>query len=165
VNFAPEVLEMTKNRINWERMARAAFLLFLTTAIASPAQTFTKLHSFALADGTYPLAGLIQAADGNLYGTTYEGGDNGLGTVFRITLSGKLTNLYSFAGTDGAKPSTRLVQATDRNLYGTTNSGGANGKGTVFKITPSGELTMLHTRLVATYASWEGVIAQSPHEN
>ncbi len=89
--------------------------------------------------------GLVQANDGNLYGTVEEGGANGFGTVFKITLSGKLTTLHSFDGTDGEYPAAGLVQGTDGNLYGTTLNGGTNGDGTVFKITPRGKLTTLHS--------------------
>ena len=54
-------------------------------------------------DGAYPEAGLVQATNGNLYGTTYGGGANGnFGTVFQITAGGKLTTLLSFDKTDGA---------------------------------------------------------------
>jgi uncharacterized repeat protein (TIGR03803 family) len=115
-----------------------------------PAQTLTTLHSFDVTDGANPYAGLIQATDGNLYGTTWVGGAgaNG-GTVFKITPSGTLTVLYSFCSqtscTDGMAPYAGLVQATDGNFYGTTTYGGANGDGTVFRITPSGTLTTLYS--------------------
>jgi uncharacterized repeat protein (TIGR03803 family) len=62
------------------------------TAIALPAQTFTTLHIFDGSDGQLPYAGLIQATDGKLYGTTQSGGANGSGTVFKITPSGALTH-------------------------------------------------------------------------
>jgi uncharacterized repeat protein (TIGR03803 family) len=121
----------------------------------TPSGTFTMLYTFCsksgCKDGGSPHAGLVQATDGNLYGTTVGGNVyNGDGTVFKITASGKLTTLHSFDGTDGASPYAGLVQATDGNLYGTTDFGGANcvsdgGCGTVFKITPKGKLTTLHS--------------------
>ena len=96
-------------------------------------------------DGSDPYAGLVLGTDGNLYGTTRNGGTNGGGTVFSITPSARLTTLYSFTGrSDGANPQATLVQANDGNFYGTTY-GGASNYGTVFKITPSGTLTTLHS--------------------
>src|SRR5579871_6839543 len=107
--------------------------------------TVTVLHSFNCAvEGCQPDAELIQATDGNFYGTT-SNGTNGDGTVFKITPSGTLTTLHSFSGSDGRHLTGGLVQATDGNFYGTTNGGGANGNGTVFKITSSGTLTTLHS--------------------
>jgi uncharacterized repeat protein (TIGR03803 family) len=110
----------------------------------SPGGAFATLRNFDGSDGSVPFAGLIQAADGDLYGTTYTGGAHDDGIVFKITLSGTLTTLHSFDGTDGSNPFGTLVQATDGNFYGTTNAGGANGDGTVFEITPAGTLTTLH---------------------
>ena len=114
------------------------------------ATTFTVLHSFDGTDGYYPAAGLVQATDGNLYGTTEYGGANFSGNVFKITPSGTLTTLYSFCSlsgcADGEAPTAALVQATDGNFYGTTEyGGGANFSGTVFRITPSGTLTTLYS--------------------
>ena len=95
-------------------------------------------------DGSTPYAGLIQASDGNLYGTTFAGGANqtscngGCGTLFKITTSGTptLTTLYSFCTesdcTDGSQPQGGLVESTDGILYGTTAYGGTVGLGTVF---------------------------------
>jgi uncharacterized repeat protein (TIGR03803 family) len=121
----------------------------------TPGGTMTTLYSFCsqtnCTDGAYPEAALIQAADGNFYGTTQQGGANddcsgGCGTVFRITPRGQLTTLHSFDYTDGAAPSAVLIQATDGNFYSTTPTGGANSYyGTVFKVTPQGELTTLHS--------------------
>jgi uncharacterized repeat protein (TIGR03803 family) len=91
----------------------------------------------------FPYGGLISDAAGNLYGTTYFGGANGLGSVFKLTLgsNGKYTEsvLYSFkTGTDGNSPTSTLVFDAHGNLYGTTSAGGdANGDGIVFKLTPS----------------------------
>jgi len=120
----------------------------------------TTLYSFCTqsncTDGGGPDAALIQATDGNFYGTTAGGGANttecggsGCGTVFKITPSGTLTTLYSFCSqsgcTDGEYPQAALIQATDGNLYGMTRNGGADNLGTVFRITLSGALTTLHT--------------------
>jgi uncharacterized repeat protein (TIGR03803 family) len=136
--------------ISWGKGAYAVFVLCAATAIALPAQTFTTLHSFDGTDGANPGAGLVQATNGDLYGTTANGGANGAGTVFKITPSGTLTTLYSFCSqsgcTDGEYPSAALVQATNGSFYGTTEAGGANGNnGTVFKITPRGTLTTLYS--------------------
>ncbi len=88
-------------------------------------------------NGANPVAGLVQGSDNNFYGTSYEGGTFGYGTVFRYTLGGVLTNLFSFNYTDGGFPSGVLVQGSDGNFYGTTENGGTNGgAGTVFKVTP-----------------------------
>jgi uncharacterized repeat protein (TIGR03803 family) len=112
----------------------------------TPGGTETVLYSFAAGnDGEHPYAGVTQGSDGNFYGTTYQGGTSGLGTVFKITPSGTETVLYSFAGgSDGANPEAGLIQGSDGNFYGTTLQGGAGGLGTVFKITPSGTETVLH---------------------
>jgi uncharacterized repeat protein (TIGR03803 family) len=132
----------------WMR-ACVLFLLWAATAVALPAQTFKSLYSFDSTDGANPYAGLVQGTDGNFYGTTYVGGHNNYGTVFKITPSGKLTTLYSFCSksscADGARPYAGLVQGTNGDFYGTTGEGGGVGSGTVFKITPSGKLTTLHS--------------------
>src|SRR5207248_8915605 len=96
--------------------------------------------------GLLPVAGLVQATDGNFYGTALEGGAYGYGTIFRITSGGALTTLVSLNGTEGAFPSCALVQGADGNLYGTTENGGTNGfAGTVFKMTLAGAFTSLYS--------------------
>ena len=112
----------------------------------TPSGTETLLYSFAGgSDGQHPYAGVIQGSDGNFYGTTYQGGAGGYGTVFEITPSGTETVLYAFAGgSDGANPEAGVIQGSDGNFYGNTLQGGANGLGTVFKITPGGTETILH---------------------
>ena len=101
------------------------------------------------ADGEYPKADLVQGIDGNFYGTTYGGGANGYGTVFKMSATGKLTTLYSFCSqtscTDGVNPVAGLVQAANQNFYGTIYGGGAHGVGTVFKMTRGGALTTLYS--------------------
>src|SRR5579862_4893648 len=123
-----------------------AYLIVCTAAaMVSRAQTFTTLTNFNGANGLYPEGSLVQATNGNLYGTTSQGGANNDGTIFRITPAGVLTTLYSFSGSDGANPSSELVQATNGYLYGTAFQGGANNDGTIFRITPQGTLTTLYS--------------------
>lgn len=88
---------------------------------------------------------MLQAPNGNLYGTTAAGGSNNVGTVFKITPGGALTTLHNFDTTDGAAPLAALTQGTDGNFYGTTDTGGANGYGTIFAITPGGTLKILYS--------------------
>ncbi len=120
----------------------------------TPGGTITSLHSFQGPDGAFPVDPLVQASDGNFYGTTQYDGAYGGGTVFGITPSGTLTTLYSFCSqpkcADGSRPAAGLVQATDGNLYGATGLGGAGGCadggcGTVFRITTDGTLTTLYS--------------------
>lgn len=129
----------------------AISLLCAATAIASLAQTFTTFVNFNGINGAYPYCSpLLQGTDGNLYGTTYAGGDLacnaplGCGMVFRISPTGKLTTAYTFHGPDGTGPGGGLIQAMSGDLYGTTYYGGTYSNGTVFKITSGGELITLH---------------------
>jgi uncharacterized repeat protein (TIGR03803 family) len=105
----------------------------------SPSDTFTSLYDIpSLSDGEYPNA-IIQATDGNFYGTTSAGGANDYGTIFELTSAGVFTVLHDFSGADGEVPHAGLLQATDGKFYGTTQLGGiANcsglGCGTVFSL-------------------------------
>jgi uncharacterized repeat protein (TIGR03803 family) len=114
----------------------------------TPSGTLTTVYNFSnTPDGANPYSGLVLGTDGNFYGTTYEGGATGQGTVFKVTTAGVLTILHSFTGTDGELPYGGLVQGTDGDFYGTTEYGGPTspGYGTVFKITKAGVLTTLHS--------------------
>ena len=120
--------------------------VFKLTATGTP----STLHSFDCStEGCEPTAGLIQASDGNFYGTTSSGG--AAGTVFKAT--GTLTTLHSFDfssfSTEGGVPA-GLIQASDGNFYGTTVTGGAGGVGTVFKLDGAGTLTTLHSFVFGT---------------
>jgi uncharacterized repeat protein (TIGR03803 family) len=121
--------------------------------------SLTTLYSFCsqanCEDGDGPRAALMQASDGNFYGTTWAGGTGtscvgGCGTAFRITPAGKLTTLHSFDLTDGWTPN-GLIEATNGKFYGTTQQGGppcdvsSAGCGTVFEMTFAGTLTTLYT--------------------
>ena len=145
-----------------------AFLSLASLAslgIASPsarATTYTQsvVYSFCsqggtnCTDGALPAASLVQALDGNFYGTTLAGGavgpiTGGAGTVFQVTPSGTRTTLYTFCSqggtscTDGTVPRV-LIEGPDGNFYGTTEEGGTNASGTVFRITSTGTLTTLY---------------------
>ncbi len=118
----------------------------------TPGGVVTLLHSFkdgsVAEDGIYPYSGLIQAKDGNFYGTTLSGGTGTSGTIYKMTPAGVVTILHNFHNTfqiaDGASPRSSLIQGKDGNFYGTTHEGGTGGYGTVFKMTPAGALTLLH---------------------
>jgi uncharacterized repeat protein (TIGR03803 family) len=115
----------------------------------TPAGKVTTIYNFCAkagcTDGAHPEASLIQASDGNLYGTTYNGGTNstscngGCGTIFKITTAGTLTTVYNFCSqtgcVDGYYPESGLVQATNGTFYGTTFYGGKFGSaGTVYSL-------------------------------
>lgn len=134
------------------------FTLFCaTTLISAPAQTYQALLEFGPATGKNPNS-LVLGSDGNMYGTTLNGGESnafrpGQGTVFSVTPSGEVkTGLHIFCigpgspykCSDGAGPK-GVVLGTDGNLYGTTYKGGAADGGTVFQLTPGNVLTTLYS--------------------
>jgi uncharacterized repeat protein (TIGR03803 family) len=129
--------------LNWWRTGCAICVLCVATASAASGQTFESLVSFNGSNGGDPFyMTLVQATDGNLYGTTHLGGLEGDGTVFQMTPAGTFTPLYSFTnGIDSGFPFAGLVQGSDGSFYGTTTNGG----GTVFEITAAGVLTTLYT--------------------
>ncbi len=112
--------------------------------------SYTVLRSFGSAgeDGRYPYAGLLEGSDGALYGTTYRGGSNNSGTVFKMNKDGTDYNVlhsFSLTGGDGWAPQAGLVEGSDRALYGTTYQGGSNNSGTVFKLNKDGtDYSVLH---------------------
>jgi len=107
---------------------------------------FKLLHTFtAGSDGANPEGSLVMDADGNLYGTTLEGGALNQGTVFRVTPRGKEKVLHSFDGTnDGRFPTSGLAIDFDGNLYGTMPGGGQNIAGTLYRMSKSGKIKVLH---------------------
>ncbi|MBV9302959.1 MAG: hypothetical protein JOY62_16020 [Acidobacteriaceae bacterium] len=123
-------------------------------AKANATPVLETLVNFNLTDGAGPFGPLVQAPDGDFYGTTTAGGASDNGTIFKITPGGTLTTLHSFDGKDGASPFAGLVQATDGNFYGTTSAGGA-GHGTVFKFSPS-------CRTLTTLHKFDGTDGDSP---
>ena len=102
----------------------------------------TTLANFTGSDGATPFAGLIADANGDLFGTTGNGGQSGDGTVFEIAHIGNgygpVTTLASFDGSNGESPFADLIADANGDLFGTTEQGGQNGDGTVFEIAHSG---------------------------
>jgi uncharacterized repeat protein (TIGR03803 family) len=127
----------------------------------SPSGTFLSLYTLNYMDGTYPHAGLIQASDGNFYGTTCHDNVAGNGTVFRVTPAGVVTTLLTFDGFDtGANPEAALVEGPDGNLYGATTTGGVGGCGTVFRLSFTAAPRLItppvaHTVLAGATVSFE----------
>jgi uncharacterized repeat protein (TIGR03803 family) len=116
--------------------------VFKLTLLSGGTWSYSVIHRFHGQDGQRPTASLIFDAQGNLYGTTYLGGPDGLGTVFELSPSGNKWEekvLHSFTGSgDAEAPLNALVFDSNGNLYGDTEYGGANGKGAVFELKPSG---------------------------
>lgn len=109
----------------------------------------TTLYNFAWgADGAHSWAGLVADANGNVYGTTFEGGPDNRGIVFRVDPSGKYTVLHAFSATDGdgAEPwEADLVLSPAGVLYGVTFGGGSFDQGVVFSMSVSGsDFKVLH---------------------
>jgi uncharacterized repeat protein (TIGR03803 family) len=147
------VTKTVQQGISKVRLAAASAVLICVAmlvpgVVTTPAhaQTLTTLYTFTGGtDGAYPYAGLVRDSAGNLYGTTYEGGASGSGTVYRVDTSGTETVLYSFSGANGGYPFAGLVRDSSGNLYGTTYAGGTSGYGTVFKVDSGGTGTVLYS--------------------
>jgi uncharacterized repeat protein (TIGR03803 family) len=127
------------------------FILLVISGFCGSAEAFTfqELAAFtntpaAAANPANPAGGLIQGTDGNFYGTSFAGGNYGLGTVFVMSPSGYVTVLVSFNGANGANPRGSMVTDGAGNFYGVTYGGGQSNAGTVFKITMTGNLAVLH---------------------
>ena len=103
---------------------------------------FTTLCSTC--PGGSDINALMQATDGNFYGTANSGGAHNFGTVFRMTPVGNVAIVHSFDGSDGCAPNAGVIEGTDGNLYGTTTFCGANNAGTIFSINPSGNFATLY---------------------
>lgn len=125
---------------------------------------FTGYVSSTQFDGSRPIGILVQGFDGALYGTTYTGGSNNQGTVFKITTSGTYTPLHSFVyaspSFDGELPIAGLTLGTDGNFYGVTANGGAHAGGAFFKITPAGTETVLYS--LCTLTCYDGLYLTTP---
>jgi uncharacterized repeat protein (TIGR03803 family) len=129
-------------------LALACAVLTFSLSVCAQAQTLTYLANFNGKNGSVP-GPVIQATDGNFYGTTFSGGAHSQGNVFRMTPTGKLNSIYSFCSlpncADGQSPESAPVLGSDGNLYGVTNSGGSANSGVVYKMTLGGKITTLYS--------------------
>lgn len=130
-----------------------------TVALGGIGLEFKVLHTFdGFKTGAQPTGGFVFDSQGNLYGTTTNGGpygtsngEKGSGTIFKLTPSGKQTVLYNFCAqpgcTDGGLPNGGLILDSQGNLYGTSSNGGSTNtsSGTVFELSSSGTETVLYT--------------------
>ena len=107
---------------------------------------YAKRFSFDLAKGSGPTSQLLMADDGNLYGTTQNGGAYNTGVLFKMTREGRVTVLHSFIqdGTDGFQPIGALMQDRAGGIWGTTSFGGAFYSGTIFHLSRKGDYSVVH---------------------
>ena len=135
-------------RVASSRHSAAAVMLFGALAFSAAGQGFSVLHTFAHDDGAACDAALIQATDGQLYGTCDQGGVNGAptgdGTIFHLDTSGNFVKMHDFDDVNGAASDAPLLLASNGSFYGTTRLGGALGLGTVFRLDPDGSFVVLH---------------------
>jgi len=140
------------------RLHVMTFIVVLVLAALAQGQSFRVLYNFTGGtDGDDPWAGLM-AADGNLYGTTYEGGFYDYGVVFRVSTNGQETVIHRFTGGDGAYPFAPLMRCSEGKFYGTTSEGGTYGVGAVFEMNSAGEEHVLHS---FSYGTSDGCIPLS----
>jgi len=136
------------------RYARTSFVhalqVALFGAVLAHGQSFHVIYNFGKENGdpALPSGNVVQGRDGAVYTTSYSGGLHNSGTVFKITLSGKMGVLHHFCSqancADGSGPVGGLTLRPDGHFLGTTETGGKFGYGTIFDITQTGELHMLY---------------------
>lgn len=141
-----QILRFSRRWMNQIASSFSVFVFVLLAFQTSPAQVITDILDFNGTNGAEPFYGnLAQGRDGKLYGTTYLGGANQDGTVYRLNPANNFYSiLHSFDGTDGSNPGAGLTLASDGNFYGTTEGGGSNQLGVLYKINPNGTYTVLH---------------------
>lgn len=133
-----------------KKSAGALAILFVLSSAAQAKHPLSIISAFDdEAEGIYPSVGAIDG-DGNLYGTTFQGGglgtcsNGGCGTLFKLSPDGTRTLLHTFSGPDGYEP-TGTVRDAAGNIYGATVGGGRHGYGAVFKYTPGGRFSLIYS--------------------
>lgn len=141
---------------------RCAFLLYCCIVMPGPAvglPGFEPLGSLGGAGRQHPSSSLLPHRDGNFYGTTYNGGGFGKGTLYKVTPSGALNVVVHFSGVSGSTAGTQpvggLISDAAGILWGVTAGGGANDIGTIFTVDPL-------TRVLTTIVSFTGVSGAAP---
>jgi uncharacterized repeat protein (TIGR03803 family) len=120
----------------------------------TPAGVYKNLHTFVFNNSECHSSNLVQASDGNLYGTLADcPGVSVLGCVYKISTAGVYKIIHNFALTTGNVPCTGLIQGKDGKLYGATQQGALNGSGNIYKLTTAGVATDFHDFTNATDAS------------
>ena len=134
---------------NLLKVCKLAMVLAFGVFAATPAIaqfTYVDRYDFSFNSGSIPfdIAQLAQGTDGNLYGTTEQGGAHNFGTIFSLTPTGVYTDLWDFDGVTGENTLGGLTLASDGNFYGVATGGGTFNYGTVFRFTPPNSVTVLH---------------------
>src|SRR5438876_6491642 len=136
---------------------RYRFLFSVAVALplfssAAGAQVHVNVvHAFAGSGPMYPYAPFVQAVDDNFYGTSFAGGADHNGTLFRMTSDGAIAILALLPSPIGG-----VIQATDGNFYGMTFAGGDSSCGSVYRMTPAGDVTTLYSFSIGGYLSgWD----------
>jgi uncharacterized repeat protein (TIGR03803 family) len=125
--------------------------------IAAGTNALSTVATFKHHNGAYPHSTLTIDTGGNLYGTTSQGGANGVGTVFKIANgSSAITTLASFDTSNGSTPTGAFHVRDDGMFVGTTHWGGSNHLGTVFVIDPQ-------TAAFQTLAHFQGSNGANPY--
>jgi uncharacterized repeat protein (TIGR03803 family) len=135
----------------------------------TPKGALKTLYSFCAAsrcvDGEEPRAGVVLDGKGNIYGTTFNGGDNpyqGCGVIFKINSKGKEKVLYTFEPIDGCQPNAGLTLDAIGNIYGTTAYGGDYSYGVIFELTGSGTYEVLHAFCLDYPNCTDGAVPTAP---
>jgi uncharacterized repeat protein (TIGR03803 family) len=184
-DFAPDPISATDNAPLQSLFLASNGTLYGTNEYGGPNGTgfvfkvvgneVTILHEFGIksadaiprfsnGDGSLPLSTLTEGADGMIYGTTYYGGANGAGTIFRIAKDGtRFESLYSFLpGHDpmgtGSYPATGLVRMLDGSMVGTTFLGGI-GYGVVYRLTLPPSVT-IHPDPITAIRMGRGILSR-----
>jgi len=142
INTVPLVQGFDGNFYGWSPDLGSGALTYGAVFQLTPGGTLTYLHSFSGPDGKYPVGGLALGTNGNLYGTTSQGGPKDGGIISKSTPAGAVTTVHNFCtpanSSDGYNPQSGLVLAGNGIMWGTTAGGGPKFEGTIFELSTGG---------------------------